>query len=368
MIPGAETYDIDIDIPSSEVDALLETSITSVSASERLTVAKNVFVPLTTACRYTCGYCTFFDPPGSATLQSPTDVKNTIDRGVEAGCTEVLFTFGDDPDDRYAEIHQQLDEWGFDSIHAYLRKACEIAIDRGLLPHINPGDQTQEQMIQLKDVVASMGVMLETVADVPAHGGPRAKTPGQRLHTIKTAGELNIPFTTGILVGIGETRRDRARSLIAIKELHEQYDHIQEVLVQPVSPNKRWERQAPSTETMQSTVAMARAALPETVAIQVPPNLTDIEPLIQCGVDDLGGVSPVTDDHVNPDYEWPQLESLSAVAASQDLPLYERLPVYDRYLPEEYRIEQLVEQPTDETWMSDRMSKLIEEHHRERFQ
>ena len=332
MISGLDEYDVQVDIDPSAVDALLATTPDDVAAADELTFARNVFVPLTTACRYTCSYCTYYDVPGEATLLSLDAVRDICERGADAGCTEALFTFGDDPDDRYTEIHDQLDAWGYDSIHAYLRAACAVALDAGLLPHANPGDQTSEQMELVADLNASMGVMLETTADVRAHGGSRSKSPGQRLDTLRIAGELGVPFTTGILVGIGETRRDRAESLLAIRDIHEQYGHIQELIVQPVTPNERWRDPGPALDIMRETTAMARAALPDEVSVQSPPNLAPVRALLECGVDDLGGVSPVTDDHINPDYAWPALRELEAVADAGGVPLRERLPVYDRFI------------------------------------
>ncbi|MCL7416792.1 MAG: 7,8-didemethyl-8-hydroxy-5-deazariboflavin synthase subunit CofG [Halalkalicoccus sp.] len=346
MIPGAEAYDIDIGFDQREIERALSVGPEDVSPSPKLTFARNVFVPLTTACRYTCTYCTYYDPPGQASLLSREEVRGILETGVEAGCTEALFTFGDDPDDRYTGIHDQLAAWGHDSIHTYLRELCELALDVGILPHSNPGDQTREQMAEVADVNASMGVMLETTADVTAHGGPRAKSPGQRLATIRTAGELGVPFTTGILVGIGEGWQDRAESLLAIRELHERYSHIQEVIVQPVSNNERWREGSPGLETMRRVVAMARVVLPEEVSVQVPPNLAPVRELLECGVDDLGGVSPITDDHVNPDYAWPALRELEDIASEAGVPLEERLPVYDRYV--------------EEGWVSERVRRGIE--------
>jgi FO synthase subunit 1 len=334
-IPGADDYSVDIEIRDSDRERALAVRPSDVDPAGELTFARNVFVPLTTACRYTCTYCTYYDVPGEADLLSPEEVRETCRRGADAGCTEALFTFGDDPDDRYAAVHDQLADWGFDSIHDYLRRACEIALGEGLLPHANPGDQTREQMAHVADVNASMGVMLETTANVQAHGGPRAKTPGQRLHTIDVAGDLGVPFTTGILVGIGEDWGDRADSLLAIRALHERHGHVQEVIVQPVSPNERWRSDPPGRETMRRVVAMARSVLPDEVAVQVPPNLADARALLDCGVEDLGGVSPVTQDHINPDYAWPALRELEAIADHGGVPLRERLPVYERFLPEE---------------------------------
>ena len=240
VIPGADEYDVDISIPEAAVERLLSVGAADVAAADELTFARNVFVPLTTACRYTCTYCTYYDPPGQASLMSPEEVRDVVATGADAGCTEALFTFGDDPDDRYDAVHDQLAEWGHDSIHEYLREACEIALDEGLLPHSNPGDQTREEMAAVAPYNASMGVMLETTADVDVHAGPRRKSPAQRVRTIETAGELRVPFTTGLLVGIGETWRDRAESLLVIRELHERHGHVQEVIVQPVVENDRW--------------------------------------------------------------------------------------------------------------------------------
>lgn len=335
MIPGTEEYGVDVRIPEGAIDSLLAVEPSSVTRSGELTFARNVFLPVTTACRYTCTYCTFYDPPGQASLMSPDEIREEVKKGVDAGCTEALFTLGDEPDDRYTALYDELAALGHDTIHSYLHEAGEIALEEGLLPHANPGDQTREQMAQLADVMASMGVMLETTADLDVHAGSRRKVPGQRLATIRNAGELRIPFTTGILFGIGETWADRAESLLAIADLHERYGHIQEVIVQPVSPNERWDGDRPDVSTMRRVVAMAREALPEDVAVQVPPNLTPVRELLEVGVEDLGGVSPVTDDYVNPSYEWPGLTELETLAEEAGRPLRERLPVYERFLPEE---------------------------------
>ncbi|MEF8882962.1 MAG: 7,8-didemethyl-8-hydroxy-5-deazariboflavin synthase subunit CofG [Halapricum sp.] len=350
MFQGAEAYDVDIEIDERDVQRLLDVTPADVEAAEALTFARNVFVPLTTACRYTCTYCTYYDPPGQASLLSPEGIRDICRTGAETGCTEALFTFGDDPDDRYTEVHDQLAEWGHDSIHEYLREACEIALEEGLLPHANPGDQTREQMETVADRNASMGVMLETIADVQAHSGSRSKSPGQRLATLRTAGELGVPFTTGILVGIGEGWRDRAESLLAIRDLHERYGHIQEVIVQPVVENERWDGGTPDLATMRRATAMARAALPAEISVQAPPNLAPVEELLDCGVDDLGGVSPVTDDHINPEHAWPAVEELRSIAEEAGVPLHERLPVYERYYREGWcpdRIEDVIESNDD---------------------
>lgn len=337
MFAGTAEYGIDTDVDGGAVERLLSVGPADVDTADGLTFARNVFVPLTTACRYTCTYCTYYDVPGEASLVSPEEVRERCRVGADAGCTEALFTFGDDPDDRYTRIHERLDDWGFDSIYDYLYRACEIALEEGLLPHSNPGDLTEARFRDLREVNASMGVMLETTADVDAHSGGRRKTPGQRLNTIRAAGRQGVPFTTGILVGIGEGWRDRAESLLAIAELHGRYGHVQEVIVQNVVPNERSDFAKPDLETMRRVVAMARTALPSEVSVQVPPNLSPTADLVDCGVDDLGGVSPVTDDYINPAYAWPDLEGLRAVADAGGIPLRERLPTHARYLPAEIR-------------------------------
>ncbi len=329
--------EFDLAVPESTVEHALAVRPTDVSRASELTFARNVFVPLTTACRYTCTYCTYYDPPGEASLLSAAEVRERCRVGADAGCTEALFTFGDEPDDRYTRIHDQLDEWGYDSLREYHVRACEIALEEGLLPHSNPGDLDRAGFERLKPVNASMGVMLETTADVAAHAGTRQKEPADRLRTIRAAGEAGVPFTTGILVGIGESWRDRAESLAAIRRLHERYGHVQEVIIQPVVENERSDFQTPSRSTMRRVTAMARAVLPASVSVQSPPNLAPVRELLDCGIDDLGGVSPVTDDYINPDYEWPALRELAEIADYGGLPLHERLPVYDRYLPDRLR-------------------------------
>ncbi|WP_348608024.1 7,8-didemethyl-8-hydroxy-5-deazariboflavin synthase subunit CofG [Halobaculum rarum] len=369
MFPGAEEYGIDIAVADREVERLLSVTPDDVAAAPELTFARNVFVPLTTACRYTCTYCTYYDVPGEASLLSPEEVRERCRVGADAGCTEALFTFGDKPDDRYTAIHDQLAEWGYDSIVAYHERACEIALEEGLLPHSNPGDLTEAEFRRLRDVNASMGVMLETTADVDAHAGNRRKTPGQRLHTIRAAGEARVPFTTGILVGIGEGWRDRAESLLAIRALHERYDHVQEVIVQPVTPNERSAFEGPSTATMRRVTAMARAALPEEVSVQSPPNLAPVGDLLDCGVDDLGGVSPVTDDYINPEYAWPALAELREIADSGGVPLHERLPTHERFLPEEHRRAGFDGEPAPGSWLHGQIPAALADGsvHGERF-
>ncbi len=352
MIPGEDRYDLNLsyEFSDDEIRRALRVRPDDVKPRSRISFCKNVFLPLTTACRYTCTYCTYFDVPGEASLMSREEVHQGLERGRQAGCREALFTFGDKPDERYEAIHDELSRRGYDSILEFLYRACEWAMDYGLVPHSNPGDLTYDEMNRLREVNGSMGVMLETTADVDAHAGPRTKSPAQRLRTLEFAGQLKIPFTTGILVGIGEDWRDRARSLLAIRKLHREYGHIQEVIIQNVVPNQRSSFDGPSVPDLRRVVAMARTLLPEEVGVQSPPNLAPVEDLFDCGLDDLGGVSPVTDDYINPDYQWPQIERLEAMAREHGFELVERGPVYPRYLERPGWVTPAVErtQPTEE--------------------
>lgn len=334
VVEGLADYDLQLDYTFSraEVEEALAVRPEDVRSPQTLTYCKNVFLPLTTACKYTCAYCTYYDVPGQETLMSESDVQSALARGAQAGCSEALFTFGDQPDARYAHLRARLKRWGYASLHDYHVRTCEWALAAGLLPHSNPGDLDYEPMAQLKEVNASMGMMLETTAAVAAHAGRRHKTPGRRLQTLEYAGRLRVPFTTGLLVGIGETWTDRALSLLSLKRLHEAYGHLQEVIVQNVVPNHRWRQASPDVLTMRRVLAMARAVLPPEVEVQLPPNLSPVAELLDCGVGDLGGVSPVTEDFINPDYRWPTLEKLETLADHSSRTLVERLSVYPQYI------------------------------------
>ena len=345
----AATHPIVASLDPHQIEGVAQLAPSPVRVREPVTFARNVFIPLTTACRYTCGYCTYYDPPGEASLLSPAAVDELLADAKAVGCTEALFTFGDRPDARYTAIHEQLRAWGYASILSYLRDCCERALEHGLLPHSNPGDLTDADFEQLAPVNASMGVMLETTAEVAAHAGERRKTPADRLETIAAAGRARVPFTTGILVGIGESWRDRAESLAAIASLHARHGHIQEVIIQGVVPNERSPYPQPVLQTIRRVLTMARTILPAEVAVQVPPNLSPIEGLLSYGVDDLGGVSPVTVDHINPAHPWPAVEHLRAVVAAQGGTLRERLAVHTRYL-----------EAPDDRWVAERIRAVIE--------
>jgi FO synthase subunit 1 len=343
----AAIHPIIASLDSDTIDGAAALQPTPAASQRPITFARNVFIPLTTACRYTCGYCTYYDPPGEASLLSPDAVDTLLADAKSVGCTEALFTFGDRPDARYTEIHSQLRSWGHESIISYLYACCELALEHGLLPHANPGDLRDADFELLAPVNASMGVMLETTAEVAAHAGTRRKTPSMRLETIAAAGRARVPFTTGLLIGIGEDWHDRAESLAAIAALHARHGHIQEVIIQGVVPNDRSPYPQPDVETIRRVLTMARRILPPEVALQVPPNLSPVADLLAYGIDDLGGISPVTVDHINPAHPWPAVEQLRETVEGVGGQLRERLAVHGRYLQEP-------------RWVSDRVRAVVD--------
>jgi len=310
-----------------------------------VTYSRKVFVPLTMLCRDRCHYCTFAKPP--ATLDhpflTPEEVVEIAEAGRRLGCKEALFTLGDRPEDRYEIARSWLAERGFASTLEYVRAvAIRVIEETGLLPHLNPGVMTWEEMSRLKHVSASMGLMLETASErLSLRGGPHFgspdKAPAVRLRTIEDAGRLAIPFTTGILVGIGETLRERAESLLAIRELHRRYRHVQEVIVQNFRAKPRTamrDAPEPGDEEFLATIATARVALGPAMHVQAPPNLSDARMqgrILDAGIDDWGGVSPLTPDHVNPEKPWPALDVLAARTAERGLELRERLAIHPEY-------------------------------------
>ncbi|MDZ7689357.1 MAG: 7,8-didemethyl-8-hydroxy-5-deazariboflavin synthase subunit CofG [Halobacteriales archaeon] len=330
----------------TEVERLLSVTPEDTDAPDEVTFARNVFLPLSTACVNSCDYCAFYDERGDASLMSPDEVRETLERGVRAGCTEALFSFGTRAE-TYPSIREELDEMGYDDTLDYLYDCCVKALELGILPHTNAGVMTYDEIEHLAEVNASMGLMLETTATVEAHEGYATKQPKRRIRAIRDAGRADVPYTTGILVGIGEGWRDRAESLLAIRDAHREHGHVQEVIVQNVVPNERSDYERPSLETVRRTVAMARVALPDDVEVQVPPNLsTDLPSLVRAGAGDLGGVSPLTDDYINPDYDWPAVERLRAAADDADAELVERLPVYPRYI--------------EDGWLSEKVERVVE--------
>src|SRR6202035_3194625 len=262
--------------------------------------------------------------------------------GAAAGCTEALFTLGDKPELRYRAAREALAALGHETTVQYLREMCALVLkETGLLPHINPGIMTREKIASLREVSASMGIMLESASERlcqpgGVHYGSPDKLPAVRLETIRIAGELAIPFTTGILIGIGETRAERIDALIAIRDLHRRYGHIQEVIVQnfranPEIPMHDWPE--PTQGEMMRTIAVARLLMPE-VNIQAPPNLSApyYDDLLDAGINDWGGVSPLTPDFINPEKPWPHLEQLKLRTEAKGYRLRQRLPVYPEFI------------------------------------
>jgi FO synthase len=310
-----------------------------------VTYSRKVFVPLTMLCRDHCHYCTFAKPPArlESPFLTPEQVVAIAGAGRALGCKEALFTLGDTPEDRYPVAREWLDERGYGSTLDYVRAvAIRVIEETGLLPHLNPGVMTYQDMARLKHVSASMGLMLETASDrLAERGGPHFgspdKIPAVRLRTIEDAGRLAIPFTTGILVGIGETLGERAESLFAIRDLHRRYGHVQEVIVQNfrAKPGTAMHRAPePEDEEFLAAVATARIVLGPRMHLQAPPNLSNPATqsrLLDAGIDDWGGVSPLTPDHVNPEKPWPAIEALAGRTFERGKILRERLTIYPEF-------------------------------------
>jgi FO synthase len=310
-----------------------------------VTYSPKVFIPLTTLCRDVCGYCTFARPPrrGERAFMTEEDVLAIAREGAAAGCREALFTLGDKPELRYKVARDELRELGCETTLEYLARCARLVLEEtGLLPHLNPGVMTRAELDLLRPVSASMGIMLETTSErLGERGGPHwaspDKIPGRRLETIRLAGELQIPFTSGILIGIGETPAERIDALLTLRALGEEHGHVQEVIVQNFRA-KQGTRMAshpePSLEEHLWTIAVARILLGPDSHVQAPPNLAydDFPLLLDAGIDDWGGVSPVTIDHVNPEAPWPEIERLAEATRSRGLELAPRLAVYPEYV------------------------------------
>ena len=311
----------------------------------RVSYSRKVFIPLTQLCRDVCHYCTFSQPPrvlGKAYL-SPDEVLAIASAGRDAGCREALFTLGDKPELRYAAARDALAELGHETTLAYLEDMARLVFrETGLLPHLNPGVLGAEDVRSLRAVSASMGIMLESTSrrllePGACHHGSPDKDPAVRIATIAEAGRQQVPFTSGILIGIGETRTERIESLLALRDLHDSHGHIQEVIIQNfrAKPGTRMaDAPEPDLADLQWTIAAARLVLGPTMSIQAPPNLSPGEcaGLIAAGINDWGGVSPVTPDHVNPEAPWPHLDRLADETAAAGSILVERLTVYPGYV------------------------------------
>jgi FO synthase len=316
----------------------------------RVSYSRKVFIPLTKLCRDNCGYCTFAHPPrpGERAYLTPEEVLEVARAGADAGCKEALFTLGDKPEKRYPEARRELKEMGFGSTIEYLVHSCRLVLEEtGLLPHANPGVLSEDDVRALRKVSVSQGIMVEQVSGRllgrgMAHWASPDKVPRRRLETLDAAGRLRVPFTTGLLIGIGETVEERVDTLLAIREAHGRHGHIQECIVQnfrakpgtlmALSPE-------PSEEEMLATIALARLLLPPEVAVQAPPNLAEraengtppYSRYIDAGINDWGGVSPVTPDHVNPERPWPHLDELECATEGKGYLLLERLALHPSY-------------------------------------
>jgi 7,8-didemethyl-8-hydroxy-5-deazariboflavin synthase CofG subunit len=308
-----------------------------------ITYSRKVFLPLTNLCRDYCGYCTFRRDPGEpgAHTMSPDEIMEVVRAGERLGCTEALFSLGDKPELLFPQMREALRHFGYKSTLHYLESMCEKVLrESSLLPHPNPGLMSAEWLDRLARVSPSMGLMLETtssrlLAKGAAHDNAPDKDPAKRLRVIEDAGRRRIPFTTGILIGIGETLEERVDALIAIRELHERYGHIQEVIVQNFraksgTPMANWPE--PGRGEMLRTLAVARLLMPA-MNIQAPPNLSDphYADLLDGGINDWGGVSPLTPDFINPEKPWPHLEELQRRTEERGFQLRQRLPVYPEF-------------------------------------
>jgi FO synthase len=325
-------------VPLSELQSEAR-AVRAGAHGNRVTYSPKVFVPLTQLCRDRCGYCTFAQPPSrlSSPYLSLDDVLAIARAGAEAGCHEALFTLGEFPEARYPAARRWLDEHGYASTLDYLMDACALVRDRtGLLPHANAGALDAGQFDALRAVSASQGMMLESIDPTLAcHRHAPDKAPPRRLASLEAAGERSVPFTTGVLVGLGDSRHDRLGALAAIAEAHGRFGHVQEVIVQNFlpKPGTAMHHHPPCPDVeLWWTAAAARLVLPPEVHLQAPPNLSDdLRPLLDCGIDDWGGVSPVTIDHVNPERAWPAIEVLRAATEEAGLTLAPRLTLYPEF-------------------------------------
>jgi FO synthase len=327
-----------------EAVAAAATTLRNAVVGPRITFSKKVFIPLTKLCRDACAYCTFAHPPipGERAFLTIDEVLEIARAGEAAGCAEALFTLGDKPERKWRQAKDELAAMGFESTIDYLVAACRAVMEEtSLLPHANPGAMTQIEVERLKEVSVSQGMMLETISERlldrgMAHFGAPDKKPAVRLATLEAAGRARVPFTTGILVGIGETFEERLDALLAIRASHERHGHIQEVIIQNFRAKANTLMAAhtePSVDEMRTAVAMARLIMGPDVGVQAPPNLTPGEygTYLHSGLSDWGGVSPVTVDHVNPEAPWPKLDELRRVTEGEGFLLMERLAVYPEY-------------------------------------
>jgi FO synthase len=367
MITQAGAYRL-VEGPAEELPELLARAgeLRDRGRGRTVTFSAKVFVPLTTLCRDYCRYCTFRRDPGEpgAHTMTPDEVVALVQAGGRLGAKEALFSLGDRPEARFASHREFLRARGHRSTLSYLREVCATTLATSpLLPHVNPGVMAERDLAALREVSVSMGLMLETVSErllAPggAHDDAPDKVPARRLRTIELAGKLAIPFTTGILIGIGETPRERVDALLAIRDLHERHGHVQEVIVQNFRAKPRIpmrDAPEPSLDDLLRTLAVARLLLGPDVNLQAPPNLSPgaYARLLAAGLNDWGGVSPLTLDHINPERPWPGLAALRAATEAAGFTFRERLAVYPEYAARPEFV--------DETLRA-RVATLVDEH------
>jgi len=351
-IEGWEAALVDPGVPLAWLEAASGAMRDRSVRAHLVTYSRKVFIPLTRLCRDTCGYCTFAGPPspGAAAFLSVAECVEVARRGAEAGCTEALFTLGDTPEARWPSARAELDALGYESTLGYLGACCRAVVEAtGLIPHVNAGVMSESAFAELRRVSGSQGLMLESVSDrLGEPGGPHFgapdKVPSVRLAALEAAGRASVPFTTGILVGIGETRQERLDALRAIRASHARWGHVQECIVQPfrAKPGTAMrDAPEPDVDEVVWSVCAARLILGPDVSVQTPPNLSDpahLARFVRCGVSDWGGVSPgVTPDHVNPERAWPDVRVLERATADAGKLLVPRLPVYPEFLADARR-------------------------------
>ena len=356
-----QARDDDLDTLSEHASRVRDAGLRAAGREGVITYSGSVFIPLTRLCRDRCGYCTFVTVPGKveSPFLSPDEVLDIARQGAEAGCTEALFTLGDRPEDRWDAAKDWLDAHGYDDTLSYVRAmAIRVLEETGLLPHLNPGVLGWQDFQRLKPVSASMGMMLETTASRlftekggPHYGSPD-KDPEVRLRVLEDAGRTSVPFTTGVLIGIGENYEERADTIFAIRKSARAYGAIQEVIVQNFRAKPGTKMMgAPDADLQElaATIAVARLVLGPKMRIQAPPNLIaeQYATMLRAGIDDWGGVSPVTPDHVNPERAWPQLDELAEHTREHGFQLAERLPIYPEYVR------------AGEPWLDPRMNRHV---------
>jgi len=338
-----------VNLKKDEIPFLLVTAskLRDSGKGKTLTYSKNVFVPLTQICRNKCGYCTFKYEPGEGPLfMSPEEVVDMAKKGAEMGCTELLFVTGDKPELKYPVYREALRKLGYETTADYLIAMGEAGLKENIFPHTNLGLATSEELLSFRQSNPSMGLMLENISPRllqkgQAHHGCPDKVPKHRMKTMELAGEHRIPWTSGILVGIGETWEERIDSLIALRQLSETYGHLQEIIIQNFSPKPGIMMEKyppPDFVDMLKLVAISRLVFGEGMNLQIPPNLNPetYAMFIHAGINDLGGVSPVTIDYVNPEAPWPKLEIMKDMVEDLGFTLRERLPVYPEFIDSEF--------------------------------